>query len=146
MDNADELVELRRAQMELLERAEETYLLLMRSRRRLAVFALVMTLIFGAAAVQFTVRYLDARRAAEVIEDRVLFDAFGITIPDPEPAILRIELRARASINGFLAAACAGIAALWLLGAAMAAPPRRGRADPTGRDSPARAAPVARLR
>lgn len=82
----------------LLSYAELTYRSMNATRRRVAMTALTIAILFGLVAVAGAVQWASARSRTAAIEDVPLADVLGVEIPDPRPAIERGQLRLQALV------------------------------------------------
>ncbi|MDQ3538159.1 MAG: hypothetical protein M3415_05120 [Actinomycetota bacterium] len=112
--------------MNLLVRyAEATYEAVTGQRRRQARIALAVAVLFGLLACFGALRWADLRDQAAATPDEALVEGLGVTLPDPRPALVRVELRLRAFVYGSAAIGFGGVALLGLASWAMIRPPRR---------------------
>jgi len=77
-------------------------------RRAVTVFG-VLTLLLLMLALWGAARAVSLRDEAAAIQDAALVEALGVRVPDPRPAIERMELRMRAT--GYQAIAAIGLVA-----------------------------------
>ena len=119
----------------LLAYADATYRLVTEQRRRLAAVALFVALCFLALAAAAGYGWADARAQASEVQDAALAEAFGVRIPDPRPALERLELRTRALVFGVVAltSGATGLLALGVWAIVRPSPPPPRFVTPTRR-------------
>ena len=82
----------------LLSYAELTYRSMTATRRRVAMAALTVALLFALIAVGGAVQWASTQSRLAAVEDAPLVEALGVEIPDPRPAIERGQLRLQALV------------------------------------------------
>jgi TRAP-type C4-dicarboxylate transport system permease small subunit len=107
----------------LVRYAEATYEAVTGQRRRQARIALAIAVLFGLLACFGALRWADLRDQAAATPDAALVEGLGVTLPDPRPALVRVELRLRAFMYGSAAIGFGGVALLALASWAMVRPP-----------------------
>ena len=123
----------------LLEYAQLTYEAMTAYRRRVAAVALVMATIVGLLCVFSATQWLSTRSRVADVPDEALIEAMGVRIPDPRPAMERVQLRVIAALWAFVTGTTAFVALLFLGVYAFVRPPRvprHLRAAVGGRDPP----------
>lgn len=108
----------------LVRYAEATFEAVTGQRRRQARIALAVAIVFGLLACFGALRWADLRDQAAATPDAALVEGLGVTLPDPRPALLRVELRLRAFVYGSAAIGFGGVALLALASWALVRPPR----------------------
>jgi hypothetical protein len=101
-------------------------------QRRVAWLLMVVAVLFGVVAIWSAGRYVRLQEQVDAVKDSALVERFGVRIPDPRPAIERVELRMRATAFGGLAVVAGLVAAGVAIGALLVRPPRGSRAPPDG--------------
>ena len=86
----------------LLRYAEATYRAVTEQRRRQAAVALGVVLVFGLVTLIAGVQWISVRTQVDELPNDPLIEAFGVSIPDPRPAIERVELRIKAFVWGMV--------------------------------------------
>lgn len=97
-------------------------------QRRAAWLLAVIAVLFGIVAFWSAVRYADLQEQIDAVRDTALIERFGARIPDPRPAIVRAELRVRATAFGGLAVVAGLFAVAAVAGALLVRPPGESRA------------------
>ncbi len=120
----------------LVRYAEATYQAVTEQRRRQARIALAVAVLFGLLACFGALRWADLRDQAAATPDEALVEGLGVSLPDPRPALLRVELRLRAFVYGSAAIGFGGVALLALASWALVRPSPPPGSPPPGSPPP----------
>lgn len=108
----------------LLAYVEATYRSVTATRRRVAIGALAVAIVFGLLSLFSAVQWLTTRASIDDVADRPLVDVVGVEIPDPRPALERGQLRLQSMVWGFVSAGTGMVALLFGVLYLLARPPR----------------------